>query len=112
VSRIATQVQCPVRVLHMPTNPLPEAVSRHGSELFPAGELRVLPPSEPGMSFGESFAVVWAHNTELVSGRAATPSDRLLATIDRADLAERSADMLAACFYRRRLRRRQLRVAS
>jgi hypothetical protein len=42
VSRIATQVQCPVRVLHMPTNPLPEAVSRHGSELFPAGELRVL----------------------------------------------------------------------
>jgi class 3 adenylate cyclase len=65
----------------MPTNPLPEAVSRHASELFPAGELRVLRPSEPGMSFGESFAVVWEHNTELVSGRAATPSDRLLATV-------------------------------
>jgi class 3 adenylate cyclase len=81
VSRIAPQVQCPVRVLHMPTNTLPEAVSRHASELFPAGELRVLPPSEPGMSFGESFAVVWEHNTELVSGRAATPSDRLLATV-------------------------------
>jgi class 3 adenylate cyclase len=81
VSRIAPQVQCPVRVLHMPTNTLPEAVSRHASELFPAGELRVLRPSEPGMSFGESFAAVWEHNTELVSGRAATPSDRLLATV-------------------------------
>jgi class 3 adenylate cyclase len=81
VSRIATQVQCPVRVLHTPTNTLPEAVSRHASELFPAGELRVLPPSEPGMSFGESFVPVWEHNTELVSGRAATPSDRLLATV-------------------------------
>jgi class 3 adenylate cyclase len=81
VSRIATQVQCPVRVLHIPTNTLPEAVSRHASKLFPAGELRVLPPSEPGMSFGESFAVVWEHNTELVSGRPATPSDRLLATV-------------------------------
>jgi class 3 adenylate cyclase len=65
----------------MPTNTLPEAVSRHAAELFPAGELRVLRPSEPGMSFGESFAVVWEHNTELVSGQAATPSDRLLATV-------------------------------
>jgi hypothetical protein len=81
VSRIATQVQCPVRVLHMPTNALPEAVSRHAAELFPAGELRVLRPSEPGMSFGESLAEVWEHNTELVSGRAAPPSDRLLATV-------------------------------
>jgi hypothetical protein len=65
----------------MPTNALPEAVSRHASELFPAGELRVLRPSEPGMSFGESLAEVWEHNTELVSGRATTPSDRLLATV-------------------------------
>ena len=81
VSRIASQVQCPVRVLHMPTNTLPQAVSRHASELFPAAELRVLRPSEPGMSFGESFAVVWEHNTELVSGQATTPSDRLLATV-------------------------------
>jgi pimeloyl-ACP methyl ester carboxylesterase len=81
VSRIAAHVQCPVRVLHMPTNTLPEAVSRHASELFPAGELRVLRPSEPGMSFGESFAEVWEHNTELLSGQAATPSDRLLATV-------------------------------
>jgi class 3 adenylate cyclase/pimeloyl-ACP methyl ester carboxylesterase len=81
VSRIAAQVQCPVWVLHTPTNTLPEAVSRHASELFPAGELRVLRPSEPGMSFGESFVPVWEHNTELVSGRATTPSDRLLATV-------------------------------
>jgi class 3 adenylate cyclase/pimeloyl-ACP methyl ester carboxylesterase len=81
VSRIAAQVQCPVRVLHMPTNTLPEAVSRHASELFPAGELRVLRPSEPGMSFAETFAPVWEHNAELVSGRAATPLDRMLATV-------------------------------
>jgi pimeloyl-ACP methyl ester carboxylesterase len=81
VSRIATEVQCPVLVLHMPTNPLPEAVSRHASELFPAGELRVLRPSKPGMSFGETFAVVWEHNAELVSGRPAAPSDRLWATV-------------------------------
>jgi len=80
VSRIAAQVQCPVRVLHMPTNRLPEAVSRHAAELFPKGELRVLRPSEPGMSFGESLAVLWEHNAELVSGRAA-PADRLLATV-------------------------------
>jgi class 3 adenylate cyclase/pimeloyl-ACP methyl ester carboxylesterase len=81
VSRIAGQVQCPVRVLHMPNNTLPEAVSRHAAELFPAGELVVLRPSEPGMSFGESTAVVWEHNTELLSGRATTLSDRLLATV-------------------------------
>ena len=81
VSRIAPQVQCPVRVLHMPTTTVPEAVSRHAAELFPAGELRVLRPSEPGMSFGESFAVVWEHNAELVSGETAAPADRLLATV-------------------------------
>ena len=55
VLRVATQVQCPVRVLHMPTNTVPEAVSRHASKLFPAGELHVLRPSEPGTSFGQSF---------------------------------------------------------
>jgi class 3 adenylate cyclase/pimeloyl-ACP methyl ester carboxylesterase len=81
VSRIAAQVQCPVRVLHMPTNRLPEAVSRHAAELFPKGELRVLRPSQPGMSYGESFAAVWQHNAELASGRATTPSHRLLATV-------------------------------
>jgi class 3 adenylate cyclase/pimeloyl-ACP methyl ester carboxylesterase len=81
VSRIAPQVQCPVRVLHMPTNTLPEAVSRHAAELFPAGEHHVLRPSEPGMSFGETFDPVWEHNVELVSGRAAPPSDRLMATV-------------------------------
>jgi pimeloyl-ACP methyl ester carboxylesterase len=81
VSRIAGQVQCPVRVLHNPTNPVPEAVSRHAAELFPAGELVVLRPSEPGMSWGETFDPVWEHNAELVSGRAAPRSDRLMATV-------------------------------
>jgi class 3 adenylate cyclase/pimeloyl-ACP methyl ester carboxylesterase len=81
VSRIAPQVQCPVRVLHMPTDTLPEPVSRHAAELFPAGELHVLRPSEPGMSFGESFGPVWEHNAELVTGRAAPPSDRRMATV-------------------------------
>jgi class 3 adenylate cyclase len=81
VSRIAAQVQCPVRVLHMPTNRLPEAVSRHAAELFPKGELRVLRPTQPGMSWGESLAPVWEHNAELVSGRVTTSSDRLLATV-------------------------------
>ena len=81
VSRIATQVQCPVRVLHNPTNPVPEAVSRHAADLFPAGQLVVLRPSEPGMSWGETFDPVWEHNAELVSGRAAPRSDRLMATV-------------------------------
>ena len=81
VSRIAAQVQCPVRVLHMPTNRLPEAVSRHAAGLFSKGELRVLRPTRPGMSWGESLAPIWQHNAELVSGRATTSSDRLLATV-------------------------------
>jgi pimeloyl-ACP methyl ester carboxylesterase len=81
VSRIAAQVQCPVRVLHNPTNTLPEAVSRHAAELFPKGELRALRPSQPGMSWGESLAPVWEHNAELVSGQATTPSHHLLATV-------------------------------
>jgi class 3 adenylate cyclase/pimeloyl-ACP methyl ester carboxylesterase len=81
VSRIAPEVRCPVRVLHMPTNTLPQAVSRHAAELFPAGELHLLRASEPGMSFGESFGPVWEHNAELVLGRAAPPSDRLMATV-------------------------------
>jgi hypothetical protein len=34
----------------MPANTLPEPVSRHAAGLFPAGELHVLRPSEPGMS--------------------------------------------------------------
>jgi class 3 adenylate cyclase/pimeloyl-ACP methyl ester carboxylesterase len=80
VSRIAPQVQCPVRVLHMPTNTLPEAVSRHAAELFPQGEFRLLPASQPGMSWGESLSVLWEHNAELVSGRAVS-ADRLLATV-------------------------------
>ena len=33
------------------------------------------------MSLGESFAVVWEHNTELVSGQATPASDRLVATV-------------------------------
>jgi class 3 adenylate cyclase len=33
------------------------------------------------MSWGESLAPVWEHNAELVSGRATTLSDRLLATV-------------------------------
>ena len=81
VSRIAAQVQCPVRVLHAPTNTVPEAVSRHAAELFPAGELVVLRPSEPGMSWGEAFDPVWEHNVELISGRAAPRSDRVMATV-------------------------------
>src|SRR3954468_20383560 len=81
VSRIAPQVQCPVRVLHMPSNTLPVAVSRHAAELFPAGELQILRPSEPGMSFGETFGPVWEHNAELVTGRAAPPSDRRMTTV-------------------------------
>jgi class 3 adenylate cyclase len=88
VSRIAPHVRCPVRVLHMPTNPLPEAVSRHAAELFPAGEFRVLRASEAGMSFGESFAAVWEHNAELVSGRAATPSDRVVVTVMFEDVVD------------------------
>jgi class 3 adenylate cyclase/pimeloyl-ACP methyl ester carboxylesterase len=81
VSRIAGQVRCPVRVLHNPTNTVPEAVSRHAAELFPAGELVVLRPSEPGMSWGETFDPVWEHNAELVSGRATPRSNRLMATV-------------------------------
>jgi class 3 adenylate cyclase len=80
-SRIAAQVQCPVRVLHMPTNRWPEAVSRHAAELFPRGEFHVLRPSQPGMSYGESLAVLWEHNAEIASGHPPTPSDRLLATV-------------------------------
>lgn len=81
VSRIAPQVRCPVHVLHMPANTLPEPVSRHAAGLFPAGELHVLRPSEPGMSFGESLAPIWEHNAALITGRAAPPSDRLMATV-------------------------------
>jgi class 3 adenylate cyclase/pimeloyl-ACP methyl ester carboxylesterase len=81
VSRIAGQVQCPVRVLHMPTNRWPEAVTRHAAELFPKGELHVLRPSQPGMSYGESLVALWEHAAELASGRATTASDRLLATV-------------------------------
>ena len=81
VLRIAPQVRCPTRVLHMPTTTLPEAVCRHAAEQFPAGELVVLRPSEPGMSFGASFDPVWEHNVELVTGQAAPPTDRLMATV-------------------------------
>jgi hypothetical protein len=56
-------------------------VSRHAAQLFPNGELRVLRPSQPGMSWGESLAPVWEHNAELVSGRATTPTHHLLATV-------------------------------
>jgi class 3 adenylate cyclase/pimeloyl-ACP methyl ester carboxylesterase len=81
VSRIAAQVQCPVHVLHNPTSALPVPVSRHAAGLFPAGEFYLLPPSEPGMSFGESLAPIWEHNAALITGHAAAPSDRLMATV-------------------------------
>jgi class 3 adenylate cyclase len=81
VSRIAPQVQCPVHVLHNPTSTLPVPVSRHAAGLFPAGEFFLLRPSEPGMSFGESLAPIWEHNAALITGHAAPPTDRLMATV-------------------------------
>src|SRR4051794_31721941 len=62
VSRIAPQVRCPVRVLHMPTNTLPEAVSRHAAELFPAGGAVVPPPSGPGVAVGGGTAPGWGNS--------------------------------------------------
>jgi class 3 adenylate cyclase/pimeloyl-ACP methyl ester carboxylesterase len=81
VSRIAPQVRAPTRVLHLQGNPLPEAVARHAASLFPDGELDLIPPSQAGMSWGESFVSFFEYLAETVSGRAAPASDRLLATV-------------------------------
>jgi class 3 adenylate cyclase/pimeloyl-ACP methyl ester carboxylesterase len=81
VSRIVKQVRAPTHVLHVPTNPLPEAVVRHVADLIPAGEFYALPPSLPGMSWGESFIPCFEHVATLVTGRAAVAPDRQLATV-------------------------------
>jgi class 3 adenylate cyclase/pimeloyl-ACP methyl ester carboxylesterase len=81
VSSVAVHVHAPAHVLHMPTNPLPEAVARHTADLFPSGELHIVRSTQPGMSWGESFVVFFEYVVELLSGRPASPSDRLLATV-------------------------------
>ena len=81
VSRVAPLVSVPTHVLHMPTNRLPEAVARHAADLFSGGELHIVRPSQPGMSWGESFVVFFEYVTELLSGQPQSPSDRLLATV-------------------------------
>ena len=81
VSRVAGQVQAPVRVLHAPTNPIPEAVMRHAAQLFPNGEFQWLPPSQAGMSWGESFVAIGHHFAEMITGQSIDGTDRVLATL-------------------------------
>ena len=81
VSRIAPHVRVPTHVLHMPTTRLPEAVMRHLADLVPTGQLHILPPSELGMSYAESFVPFFEVLAEVVAGQAPEASDRTFVTV-------------------------------
>ena len=92
---VLRSVQVPTRVLHIPSNRVPEAVSRYAAELLPAGTLHVLPATLPGASIGQAFVPLADHLEELATGRVhPTDADRFLGTVLFTDVVS-STELLA-----------------
>ena len=92
---VLKSVQVPTRVLRIPTNRVPEAVSRYTAELIPDGSLHVLPATRPGASIGQAFVPAANHIEELATGRAhSADSDRFLGTVLFTDVVS-STELLA-----------------
>ena len=92
---VLRSVQVPTRVLHIPSNRIPESVSRYATELLPHGTLHVLPATLPGASVGQAFVPVADHMEELATGRVhPIDANRFLGTVLFTDVVS-STELLA-----------------
>ena len=95
VQDVMRSVQVPVRVVHIPTNPLPEATVRFAAELLPAGTFHLLPQTLPGASLGQSLIPVADEIEEMATGTAhSTEANRYLGTVLFTDVVS-STELLA-----------------
>jgi class 3 adenylate cyclase/pimeloyl-ACP methyl ester carboxylesterase len=95
IQDVLRSVQVPTRVLRIPTNRVPEAVSRYATELLPDGSLHILPATLPGASIGQAFLPFADHIEELATGRAhPTDAGRFLGTVLFTDVVS-STELLA-----------------
>lgn len=92
---VLKSVQVPTRVLRIPTNRVPEPVSRYAADLVPDGTLHVLPATLPGASIGQAILPTADHIERLATGRVhPTDADRFLGTVLFTDVVG-STDLLA-----------------
>ncbi len=95
VRDVLRSVQVPTTVLRSPNGSLPEPVVAYVAELIPDATLVTLPPTEPGMSLGESLAAAFGHVEEVATGAAPeTDADRFLGTVLFTDVVG-STELLA-----------------
>ena len=88
-------VQVPTRILRLPTNRIPEGVSRYVNELVPDSSLHVLPETLPGASIGQGILSTVDHVEEVATGRVhSADSDRFLGTVLFTDVVS-STELLA-----------------
>jgi len=88
-------VQVPTRVLRIPTNRVPEAVSRYTVELIPDATLHVLPATLPGASIGQAILSTVDHIEEMATGAVhSADANRFLGTVLFTDVVG-STDLLA-----------------
>ena len=81
VSRIATQVQCPVRVLHNPTNTLPGQLAATQRSCFRRASYASYGQASRGCPGARASPRSGNTMPNWLSGRATTPSHHLLATV-------------------------------
>ena len=75
-------IQVPTRVLHLPTNPAPEAAIRHIADMIPTATFHLLPPTLPGASIGQAWVPIVDHVEEVATGTPhSVDSDRYLGTV-------------------------------
>ena len=82
IQDVFRSVQVPVRVLHFPSSPVPEAATRHVADLAPLGEFHLLPATPKGASMGHAFNPAIRHIEEVATGTShSVEADRFLGTV-------------------------------
>ena len=95
VRDVLRSVQVPTTVLRSPTGSLPEGAVAYVADLIPDATLVTLPPTERGMSFGESLSRFFEYVESAATGTAPeTDADRFLGTVLFTDVVG-STELLA-----------------
>lgn len=96
VRDVLRSVQVPTTVLRSPNGSLPEGAVAYVAELIPDATLVTLPPTEPGMSFGESLSRFFEYVESAATGAGPeTDADRFLGTVLFTDVVG-STELLAS----------------
>ena len=82
IQDVLRSIQVPVRVLHIPSSPVPEPAARHVADLAPLGTFHLLPPTPKGASLGHAFTPAVRHVEEVATGAShSAEADRFLGTV-------------------------------